>query len=493
MNGDKTEIKPGASNISGGQRLRIGIARALYSPTDIVLMDDPFSALDIHTATTVRDTVLQQSRQFQRLIIITSHYIHLLQDFSLIIRIDEGKEICRGSYSQVVESSNTLTSKTKSFLSLSSLSEMTNVSPMTSTGDADEDSVNNKDLDDISDKTADIGVDTAGHAINPVKSSEQVRVHNSCSVNAAVDDKNEEDSDVYRLEAMKHGKISRHVFQQYLKAGGVLLGSLMLFAMTLMQITVNGMAYWWAFWINHPQITTRSFFIISATIVAINIVCTFFRSFLFAHCTLVAAKKLHEFLLQAILCSSIDFFEVTAIGRIINRIGQDVFIIDDQLPFMLNIVMAQLFSLFGSLIVIVYTDPLVLVVLIGVCIAYYRLQRFYRYSSRELRRLESVYKSPMYSHLHDSIMNSICIRSMNRLQYFESLFEASLNSSLQVSRIVNLAGQWLNIRLQLLGATVATTLALSSVLCATFSILPVSASLLGLSLSYSLTLVGEIH
>lgn len=53
--GDLTEIGERGLNMSGGQKQRIQLARALYNDADIYLLDDPFSAVDAHTATTLFD------------------------------------------------------------------------------------------------------------------------------------------------------------------------------------------------------------------------------------------------------------------------------------------------------------------------------------------------------------------------------------------------------------------------------------------------------
>lgn len=191
--------------------------------------------------------------------------------------------------------------------------------------------------------------------------------------------------------------------------------------------------------------------------------------------------------------ADLTFFEATSLGRIINRFGKDTNTIDDQLPFMLNIVLAQVFLLTGSFAVISYTDPLVIVVLIVVVILYYRLQKFYRASSRELRRLDSVYRSPVYALIADSLENSAAIRASNNFNYLDHELQMSLDRTLQVSLSVTIASQWLSIRLQLLGSFIASSLALSATLSSYYQWLPVSPGLLGLSLAYSLTIVNNLN
>jgi ATP-binding cassette subfamily C (CFTR/MRP) protein 10 len=99
-----------------------------------------------------------------------------------------------------------------------------------------------------------------------------------------------------------------------------------------------------------------------------------FRSFLFARGGLRAATTIYRSLTSAVFLTDISFFERTSVGKIVNRFGTDTERVDDQLPFMLNIVLAQVFLLLGSFLVISITDPLVVVVIVVVALAYYRLQ-----------------------------------------------------------------------------------------------------------------------
>lgn len=96
------------------------------------------------------------------------------------------------------------------------------------------------------------------------------------------------------------------------------------------------------------------------------------------------------------------FFDSTPTGRILNRFSSDVACADDSLPFTLNILLANAAGLLGLLAVLGAGLPWLLLLLPPLSALYYRVQRRYRASSRELRRLSSLTLSPLYTHLADT-------------------------------------------------------------------------------------------
>lgn len=107
----------------------------------------------------------------------------------------------------------------------------------------------------------------------------------------------------------------------------------------------------------------------------------------------------------------VTFFESTPAGRVLNRFSSDVACADDSLPFMLNILLANAVGLLGLLAVLGSGLPWLLLLLPPLSIIYYRVQRHYRASSRELRRLSSLTLSPLYTHLADTLAGLAVLRA----------------------------------------------------------------------------------
>lgn len=98
-------------------------------------------------------------------------------------------------------------------------------------------------------------------------------------------------------------------------------------------------------------------------------------------------------------------------GRVLNRFSSDLSSVDDSLPFVLNILLATVFSLLGALLVLCSGLPWLLLALLPLALFYYRTQEFYRHTSRELKRLCSLTLSPVYSHFSETLTGLGTIRA----------------------------------------------------------------------------------
>ena len=95
--GDKTEIGERGVNLSGGQKARVSLARALYSDSDIYLLDDPLSAVDAN----VGEIIFKQSIQNNlgdKTVLLNTHHLHFAKCCENIILMDKGHVIASGNY-----------------------------------------------------------------------------------------------------------------------------------------------------------------------------------------------------------------------------------------------------------------------------------------------------------------------------------------------------------------------------------------------------------
>ena len=155
---------------------------------------------------------------------------------------------------------------------------------------------------------------------------------------------------------------------------------------------------WFSFWVtqedSHPlRFWLRGVLVLSAA----NVALTLARSFSFASGALRAAWTVHGTMLRTLLVAPAAFFDRTGAGLVINRFASDMAIIDDQLPFILNILLANAAGLAGSFVVLCMTQPLLLSGLPPLAVAYMTISRFYRAGSREIRRLDAVVRTPLFA------------------------------------------------------------------------------------------------
>uniref|UniRef100_H2YA76 ATP-binding cassette, sub-family C (CFTR/MRP), member 10 n=1 Tax=Ciona savignyi TaxID=51511 RepID=H2YA76_CIOSA len=247
-----------------------------------------------------------------------------------------------------------------------------------------------------------------------------------------------------------------------------------------------------AFVILKPPITHNVmwYLMVYGIIAASNSIFTLIRAFTFAYGGIRAATRMHVKLLASIMKAPISFFDATPLGRIINRFSSDLYTIDDFLPFMLNIFLAQITAVLGTIIITCYGLPWFAVLLLPLAVCYYYIQYYYRLTSRELKRLSSISLSPIYAHFNESLMGVSTIRPFNRSSSFinHNMELVDRNQRCNYSTLV--AQKWLGVRLQMMGVVMVTGVAVTAIV--QHEVQFISPGMVGLALSYALSVTGGL-
>ncbi len=202
------------------------------------------------------------------------------------------------------------------------------------------------------------------------------------------------------------GTIDSSVLNDYIKRLGKYLFLYIMLSLILMQASKNGNDIWTTHWVNNiSSKTSDSLFNLKilALISGLNSFLTLIRSFLFAYGGIKAAKKTFVDLLERVVNAPVGFFESNPLGRILNRFSTDTYSIDDQFPFMSNIFLAQFFQILGSLVIILTAQWYLIILILPLLLFYQKIQEKYRVSSRELKRLDSVTNSPLFSKFSETL------------------------------------------------------------------------------------------
>ncbi|XP_051858147.1 ATP-binding cassette sub-family C member Sur isoform X1 [Drosophila albomicans] len=187
-----------------------------------------------------------------------------------------------------------------------------------------------------------------------------------------------------------------------------------------------------------------------------------------------ARRNLHDKLLQTILHKTLHFFQVTPLGRIVNRFSNDMAIIDKKIAATSQrLLQFSLLCLFAILINVSIT-PWFLALTLPICGAYYAIQKFYRCSARELQRIENSTNSPVISHLSETIQGVTTIRAYNQQARFTEILFKRLEANTIAFTILNTSNRWLGISLDYLGGcivfvAIVTALATASVSCSNYA------------------------
>ncbi|XP_057540622.1 ABC transporter C family member 13 isoform X4 [Amaranthus tricolor] len=451
--GDMVYLGDKGSALSGGQRVRVALARAIYHMPDILLLDDVLSAVDAQVARCIVDNVIHGPLMSQKTRVLCTHNIQAILSADIVVLMSKGCVKLVGSPAD-----------------LSSCSEY-----------------------------------SAHTALSPLLVLNQVKSVESCleTESSSCEEKEciqifEETEETIELEERKEGKVELSVYREYAVFSGWFLASLILISAVMMQTSRNGNDLWLSYWVDTTSGSDKMHYSLTFYLAILSIFCllnsvlTLVRAFSFAFGGLRAATRIHDSLLFKLVHSPVLFFDRTPRGRIINRLSSDLYTIDDSLPFILNILLANFVGLLGVAIVLSYVQIVILLLLLPFWYIYKKLQFYYRSTSRELRRLDSVSRSPIYTSFTETMDGSCTIRAFKSEDFFFVKFTSYVAMYQKTSYTEITASLWLSLRLQLLAAFLISFIALMAII-GTFGEFPVglgTPGLVGLALSYAAPIVS---
>ena len=496
--GDGTFVTGGL--LSGGQKQRIGLARVLYSGYKILLLDDPYSSLDLKTALSIHSSFLQWSRRHQLTVLFATNQMWPCERMDYMMVMEDGEIVNQGRLDDMRRESN-------QFNELIENEETSSQLRFSHQEYLEEERKEEEYYDSSNDSQDEVYVSSNSILIqkveeNPISSSEfmlELLLENTINVNREEETMVGSGINVGEdEEGRRRGRLSRKVVYGYLELIGYSLVGLILSSLLLSQIGSVLWGIWLSEWSQSSDQSSSTFFLEwSLPLIGFCIIVMFGRSFLFAIGGLIGARKSFTKLLTRVLRAPLYFFESRTVGRILNRFSADSYSIDDQLPFMANILLKQSVALISILVVIVISDPLLFPLILMISIGYFYLQNYYRCASRELRRLENVTRSPLVSLFSEVIEGRTTIRSLGSQSLFMRKCVERLSSYQKSTLSSLLGGQWLNVRLQLIAAFLTTSISLFAILETAYHIhlfgTKLNPGMVGLSLSYSIAMVSTLN
>lgn len=213
---------------------------------------------------------------------------------------------------------------------------------------------------------------------------------------------------------------------------------------------------------------------------------------LWIFCSIEASRKLHERMAIAMFRSPMSFFETTPAGRILNRFSSDIYRVDEVLARTFNMLFVNAARAAFTLVVISASTPLFIALIVPLAALYLYIQRYYLRTSRELKRLDSVSRSPIYAHFQESLSGISTIKAYRQQNRFTMENEWRVDANLRAYFPSINANRWLAVRLEILGSFIilaAAGFAITSV--STGSHL--SAGLVGLAMSYALQITQSLN
>uniref|UniRef100_A0AAR2L6N4 ATP-binding cassette, sub-family C (CFTR/MRP), member 2 n=1 Tax=Pygocentrus nattereri TaxID=42514 RepID=A0AAR2L6N4_PYGNA len=282
------------------------------------------------------------------------------------------------------------------------------------------------------------------------------------------------------------------VYLQYLRSMGWCYGTMFITVYFIQNLAFIGQNLWLSDWTNdavrYPNESTYPARIRDVRVGAYGGLgmaqgfLVFVGTLLLADGAICASRTLHTRLLSNILRAPMLFFDTTPSGRVVNRFAKDMFTVDELIPAALRSVILKMLELLATLVIICLAVPLFTAVVIPLIAIYYFVERFYLTTSRQLRRLDSVSRSPIYSHFGETVSGLPVIRAYGYQERFLEQNTVTIDNNLKCVCQLIVSNRWMAIRLEFLGNLVVFFSALFAVI----SRDSLDSGLVGLSVSYAL-------
>uniref|UniRef100_A0A8C3M273 Canalicular multispecific organic anion transporter 2 n=1 Tax=Chrysolophus pictus TaxID=9089 RepID=A0A8C3M273_CHRPC len=476
--GDHTEIGEKGINLSGGQRQRVSLARAVFSSSDIYLLDDPLSAVDSHVAKHIFDQVIGPDGVLKgKTRILVTHGIGFLPQVDHIVVLTDGKISEMGSYQELLKQNKAFAEFLRNYALDENIEEdeLTTAAscPCPSTATMCPFSPNGSVV-----LTRQLSVISSEGGECPNKMSTKRRVGEKKPAEPPLC------TDQLWCVILQ---VKLTVFWQYMKAVSPVLSLIICFLYCCQNAAAIGANVWLSDWTNEPVINgtqhnTSMRIGVYAALGLLQGFIVFVSSFTLAMGGINAARKLHMALLENKFHTPQSFYDTTPTGRIINRFSKDIFVIDEVIPPTILMFLGTFFNSLSTIIVIIASTPLFTVVIIPLAVLYFFVQRFYVATSRQLKRLESVSRSPIYSHFSETISGTSIIRAYQREESFIAISDQKVDENQKSYYPSIMSNRWLGIRVEFVGNCIVLFAALFAVIGKS----SLNAGLVGLSVSYAL-------
>ena len=508
--GDQTEIGDRGLNLSGGQKQRIAIARAIYlkDEKDIFIFDDPLSAVDVHVAGALWDQVIcgEQSALHgkTRIVVLNSHY-HFLSGADMIVHLKDGMvevfdrpddaflahpTLVSGKETNKNIAADSETGAASEGESLSSVSEATHskkVKMIEVIVEDDADSTLRQRSTSVASSLASSVKQTQAKKLY----SDENRTKGAVKMNsyaAWFDSAAASFSQCCICSRCCSSTNSNQDGQSTRTAGIVLLLSVFFtFALSQAGRTLSDLSLMW--WSNSPS-DARAYALFGM-ISGLTLIAILVRALLFVYVSIGASQNFHTRIFKAVLDAPINlFFDITHVGEILNRFSSDLDHVDTQLPEFASQFFQNALYCLAALCICAWSSYYFLAMLVPLVILYVTVQTLFRKTSRELKRLEGVTRSPIFSAYQEALAGLDTIRAFDVSKRFDRANTTRTDTNTSAYLHFQMAARWLALRLDFLGVmTFCSVAAFALFLPLPEEQLPV----VGLALVYALQITGLLQ
>ncbi|PIA51369.1 hypothetical protein AQUCO_01100295v1 [Aquilegia coerulea] len=409
--GDRTVVGERGINLSGGQKQRIQLARAIYSDSDVYLLDDPFSAVDAHTGTHLFRECLMRVLS-EKTVIYVTHQLEFLDASDLVLVIKDGKIVQSGKYEEL-----------------------------------------------IADVEGELLTQMAAHSQSicqvPHPNNKVLPRKNQCEVIEEISGDQQESMTMLGRnidEVKETGRVKWRVYSTFLSSAykGALVPVILLCHILFqgLQISSN---YWMA-WATEEEgkVNEKQLIWMFVLLSAGSSIFILGRAVLLSTLAIESAQKLFLGMINSIFRARISFFDTTPSSQILNRSSTDQSTVDTNVPYRLAglaFAVIQLLSIIALMSYVAWQIFFLFLVILAISVWY---QTYYKDTARELARMKETRKSPILHHFSESIAGASTIRCFNQETRFLERNQSLIDDYSRLTFHSFATMEWLCVRINFL-------------------------------------------
>ncbi|KZT57357.1 hypothetical protein CALCODRAFT_434214 [Calocera cornea HHB12733] len=420
-NGDMTEIGEKGINLSGGQKARVSLARATYSEADIVLLDDPLSAVDAHVANHILENCLLRGPLANKTRILVTHALYVLPHVDQILVVNDGKITESGTYEELLSNGQAFSELIEEFGSQQ-------------------------------------------QAKAPEEEEEEVKKV------AKPGGAKEKGPKLMQEEDRETGQVATKVYTEWLQAAGTVLWAPGILAViALGQAASVGNNLFLGFWTQNSfaNFSQSGYMGLYAGLGALQALFAFMdmsADNVYSLASIGASRTLYAKALITVFRAPVWFYDTTPLGRIVNRLAKDVDVMDNQLAQSFYQLLTTFASVIGTVFLVFYTYAYLGIIFIPLLVLYWAASTFYRRTSVETKRMDSILRSNLYAAYSETLTGLATVRAYREQQRFIDTTEHYIDvENRAYFMTITLQRRWLGMRLDFLGNLLILGIGLFSV------------------------------
>ncbi|EDS36162.1 multidrug resistance-associated protein 1 [Culex quinquefasciatus] len=406
--GDRTILGDRGISLSGGQKARVCLARAVYKASDVYLLDDPLSAVDAHVARHLFDLCLGArgylGKQGATRILVT-HQVHFLVESDWIVVMNEGKVQAQGTPHDLIH-------KGIDLLQIS------------------EEEYHESQGPDIQRQNSVSSVASSKSGVSQPEEDHTKAVEQA-------------------FEKSSEDTVKGSMFMHYVSgAGGIAVFTMLIGMFVGTQLIVSFADYWVSFWVSQEELRTFlskqndtnaqkeefggplgtdiCLYVQTAAVAGVFIIGLTRATTFYRYCAR-ASQSIHDWCFRSFISATLRFFDTNPAGRMLNRFSKDMGAMDELLPKSIMDSTQTILTIIGAMVVVMVVQPYFIVPILVLLAILLYARSIYMKTSQNTRRLEGITRSPIFSHIATTLHGLSTIRSFQVQSLLISEFEQHQN------------------------------------------------------------------